>query len=257
MKTNQSFNFNRLYLLMRRQILSNANGWLIAFGAVAGSLLVISLLVALSRPSELTGLDGLYLSVMFIGGYVFTSNIFAELHQPQRSYQYLTLPVSLTERLTGAWLITAVFFPIIALLGMALIVIIANLIASLTFNITPFQQVFSEGNFTAMKTYFVTQSAFLLGAAYFRKNNFLKTLLALFVVVVIFQLIIALAGWAMFSSLTEGPGMQFQFGPGAVSTEMESLFLKQIPKIVSFVFWYLTVPFFLITTWFSLKERQV
>ncbi len=255
METIKYFNINRLYLLTRRQILSNAYGWLIAFGAVAGSLLVISLLVAISRTSELTSLDGLYLSVMFIGGYVFTSNIFAELHQSQRSYQFLTLPVSATERLVSAWLITAVFFPVIALLGMAIIVLLANLIASFTFNITPFQQVFSEANFLAIKVYFVTQSVFLLGATYFRKNNFLKTLLALFVALVIYQLIIALAGWALFYPLVDGPRMQF--GSGAINTEMETLFLNRIPGVVSFIFWYLTVPFFLVTTWFSLKERQV
>ncbi len=255
MDTNNIFNIRRLYLLIRRQLLSNANAWLIAFGAVAGSLLVISLFVAYFQPASLAGLTGLYFTVMFIGGYIFTSNIFAELHQAQRSYQYLTLPVSITERVFSAWILTAIVFPLIALLSMALIVFIANLVMNFTFDVEPFQSVFSPVSWASIKVYLVTQSVFLLGAAYFRKNNFLKTVLALFVISMIIQTILALSAWAIFSPLSETGG--FQIGPQHMSEQMENLFLNYIPTTARIIFWYLFAPFFLVVTWFSLKERQV
>ncbi len=255
MKTNSIFSFRRLYLLLRRQLLSNASAWLIAFGAVAGSLLVLSLLVAYFQPANLAALTGLYFTVMFIGGYIFTSNIFGELHHAQRSYQYLTLPVSTTERLFSAWIITAIVFPVIAVLSMALIVLIANLVMNFTFDVTPFQSVFSKGSWTSVKVYMVTQSVFLLGAAYFRKNNFLKTVLALFVVSVIFQIVIVTTAYFVFSPFAEEGA--FNIGPQHMSQQMENVFLTHVPATARVIFWYLTIPFFLIVTWFSLKERQV
>ncbi len=236
--------------------MSNAPVWLIAFGAVAGTLLLISLLVAYLKPENLPGLSGLYYTVMFIGGYVYTSSIFGELHHSQRSYQYLTLPVSTTERLLSSWLLTALLFPLFSVMLMALIVFIANLIMNFTFDVTPFQSVYSSSGWTAIKVYFVTQSVFLLGAAYFRKNNFLKTVLALFVVSVIIQVIIVVTAWILFSpEASSGEGLSL--GPQNMSLELENLIMNYIPATARLVFWYLTVPFFLVVTWFSLKERQV
>ncbi len=256
MEANNILNIKRLYLFVRRQVLSNSGSWLIAFGGIAGVLLVISLLVAHFQPQNLSGMTGLYFSVLFVGGYVFTAGIFNELHNPQKSYQFLTLPVSATERLLGGWLLTGIVFPVFGVLAMSLIVLLANLVMNFTLDVTPFQSVFSPQSFTALKVYVVTQSVFLLGAAYFRKNNFLKTILALFIISVVVQIVVATTAWALFSPFTDG-GDGLNIGPEHLSPRMETFFTNYIPAIARVVFWYLTVPFFLITTWFSLKERQV
>ncbi len=249
------FSLKRFYLLSRRQILSNTMSLLIAFGAVAGVLLIISLLVAYFNPENLNNLTGLYFAVMFIGGYIFSSNMFNELHTAPKSYNYLTLPVSTTERLVSAWAISAFLFPAIALIAMALMVFLANLIMNLTLDLAPFQGIFSRGSFQAVKVYFITQSVFLLGAAYFRKNNFLKTLLALFVISMIINIYMGITGYIMFSEWDMS--MQVNISEDGSYPAIENLFLRQIPAVASFVFNYVTVPFFLVTTWFSLKERQV
>lgn len=256
MEAKNILNISRLYLFIRRQVLSNSGSWLVAFGGIAGVLLVISLLVAYFQPQNLAGLTGLYLSALFLGGYVFTAGIFNELHNPQKSYQFLTLPVSTTERLLGGWILTGILFPVLGILTMALIVLLANLVMNFTLDVTPFQSVFSSQSFTALKVYFVTQSIFLLGAAYFRKNNFLKTILALFIISMVVQIILVATAWALFSSHGDG-GNGLNIGWEQLSPELDVVFTIYIPKIAKAIFWYLTVPFFLITTWFSLKERQV
>ncbi|TVR40748.1 MAG: hypothetical protein EA394_07385 [Bacteroidia bacterium] len=228
---------------------------LIAFGAVAGAMLVVTLLSGFLQPQEVSNLTGLYLTVMFIGGFVFTSNIYAELHHPQRSYQYLTLPVSNTERLAGAWAISAVLFPLVSVLAMALIVLIANLVLNIIMNVSPFYSVFTGGTWTAVKIYVVTQSMFLAGAAYFSKNNFLKTVLTLFVASMILQFVFAIAAWLILSPLDPGPGFSMQMQH--MTPQLEQLILTYIPNTAKVVFWYLWAPFFLVITWFSLKERQV
>lgn len=254
METNDILSFKRLLLLMRRQVLSGANGLLIAFGGFAGVLLIISLLVAYFNPPALGGLSALYFTVMFIGGYILTSSFYSELHQSEKSYSYLTLPVSVTERLLSAWLITAVLFPVISILAMSVIVLVANLLMNLTVELSPFQSVFSAQSLTLIGIYMVTQSVFLLGAAYFKKNNFLKTLLALFVISLIINAYTALLGWGLFRGVADEMAMMAE---QAVFQPFENLVTQTFPAVFKFIFWYVTIPFFMVTTWFSLKERQV
>ena len=254
METNDILSFKRLLLLMRRQILSGANGLLIAFGGFAGVLLIISLLVAYFNPPALSGLTVAYFSVMFLGGYIYTSSFYSELHQVQKSYSYLTLPVSLTERLLSAWLITAVLFPVFSVLAMSVIVLVANLLMNLTVELSPFQSVFSAQSLKLVGIYMVTQSVFLLGAAYFKKNNFLKTLLALFVISLIINAYTALLGWGLFRGVGNEMAMMDE---QAVFQPFENLVTQTFPAVFKFIFWYVTIPFFMVTTWFSLKERQV
>ena len=254
METNNLFDLKRLLLLMRRQIFSSAKSLLIAFGGMAGTLLIISLLVAYFNPPALSGMVPLYFVVMFIGGYVFTSNIYFELHQVQRSYSYLTLPVSLTERLVSAWLITGPLFAVFSLLAMLLIGLAGNLVMQLLNGTMPFNLVIFTGSLKTIGIYLVTQSVFLLGAVYFRKNNFLKTLLALFLVSLALNIYSGLVGWGLFRSLS---GDMVMMEGQVVIAPLENLMTKVLPAVFKFIFWYLTIPFFLVTTWFSLKERQV
>ncbi len=251
MEKSNIFNLNRMYLLTRRHLFSNLTGWLIAFGALSGVLLVISLLVANFQPGSLAMLTPAYLTIMFIGGYIFTGSIFGELNEPRKATHYLTLPVSVTERLASAWLLTGIMFPLFALLMIFLIIFLANLVMNLTFDFSPFANLFTGNYVNAFKTYLITQSVFLLGAAYFRKYNFLKTLLVLFLFFIAFLLITALFGWIFLSHLAE----TIQSGEAALN--IDPVAVRWIPMAANFFYTYLMVPFFLVTTWFSLKERQV
>ena len=254
METNNYFDLKRLYLLTRRQILSERTGWLIALTAVAGIMLVISLFVAYFNPVLMPALTPSYLSIMFLGGYIFTSSIFNELHYPQKAVHFLTLPVSTTERLLAAWIITGILFPIFSLILIALIVFIANLIMNLTLDLTPFNHAFSNGGAGAFRSYLITQSVFLLGAAYFRKYNFLKTLLAIFVFIVAITIITATFGWIIFSPFS---GQEFVEGDQSSTININNLLIERVPALARFVYFYVGVPFFLVVTWFTLKERQV
>lgn len=255
MEKNNFLNINRLYLLTRRHIFSNAKGWLVAFGAVSGALLVISLLTAYFNPENLPNLAPTYITIMFIGGYILTSNIFSELHDTRKATHYLTVPVSTTERLLSAWLLTAVVFPILSMLLITLIILIANLLMNLTLDFQPFQQVFYNGGYRIFRTYLITQSIFLLGAAYFRKNNFLKTVLTMFVFSMVVAALTSAFGYLLLSSLSEGGGVTLE--ANSLTVQLESLFMDRIPATARIIYYFLSVPFFLVVSWFTLKERQV
>src|ERR1039458_4072484 len=92
------FNPTRLLNFIRRQAVLNFSSLMIASGAVFGVLLVISLLVGYFGPGNIPNLVNVYLVAFFLCGLVFTGKIFAELHIPQKSYAWLTLPVSTAEK---------------------------------------------------------------------------------------------------------------------------------------------------------------
>ncbi len=252
---NNTFSLTRLFFLGKRQVLGNLSGFLIAFAAFAGTLLVISLLAGYSDPGRLSRIAPLFYVALFIGGYVFTSNIFAELHSPQRSIPFLTLPVSKLERLLNAWLLTAILFPVLALLSYALVVFLAHLILGVPLTATSFSMVWSKSAFNVVMIYVITQSIFLFGAIYFRKHNFFKTLLSLFVIQNVIGLFLLIIGYILFGTFKfEGEMMMQQ---SSFSPALERFFTYILVEIVKFAFYYLTIPFFLLLTWFGIKERQV
>ncbi|MBW6497719.1 MAG: hypothetical protein K0B09_04970 [Bacteroidales bacterium] len=252
---NNTFSLTRLFFLGKRQVLGNLSGFLIAFGAFAGTLLVISLLAGYSDPGRLSRIAPLFYVALFIGGYVFTSNIFAELHSPQRSIPFLTLPVSKLERLLNAWLLTAILFPVLALLSYALVVFLAHLILGVPLTATAFSMVWSKSAFNVVMIYVITQSIFLFGAIYFRKHNFIRTLLSLFVLQIVISIFLTIIVYLLFGKTHFSEEVFVQ--QTNLSPAMEQFFTKTLVDIAKFSFNYLLVPFFLMLTWFGIKERQV
>ena len=238
------FDAGRLVQFMRRQATMHQQSALIAAGAVLGALLVISLLVAVFNRQGVPDLRGLYHTVFFLGGYVFASQVFGELHSPQRSYAYLTLPVSTAEKLVGSWLVVSLGYVVVYWIAAFLIYLAANMVAD-----WPHEplQLFNRDFFQSVIAFLVTQTVFFLGACYFRKNNFLKTLFALFVVAVVVGLYTGLLAWGMLSK--EGGNINFGQGEGYETGQV-------IEQIATVFFRYVLGPFMLIVYYFRLKERQ-
>ncbi len=240
---------------MKRQILGNLYGLLIASASFAGALLMITLLAGRSNPASLANIVPLYYVVLFVGGFVFTSNIFSELHSTQRSIPFLTLPVSSFERFANSWLLTAIIYPLLALLVFTLIIFLSHLILGINFENGAFSAVWSAEAIKIVWIYVITQSIFLFGAIYFRKHNFIKTLLSLFVIPNIIGLFLFIAGYLVFGTLNFG-NSEFIHN-SSLSPGLETLITKTIPEVSKFAFNYLIIPFFLTLTWFGIKERQV
>ena len=228
-----------------RQLSLFRQGWMIAAAAVFGLFLVISVVTAYFNPSELRGLRGLYHTGLTIGGLIFTSQMFQELHAANRSYAFLTLPVSTLEKLVGSWLLSAPLF----ILGYTVVTFAIYLLSALVagrpevaFNYFGYEYWKTVGN------YLVIQTIFLWGACYFRKMNFLKTLLVIVVVPIIVGLYGGLLGWMLFGGETN---IQIN------DTTFNSIFGGYFPAIMKFLYYGVFGPYMLVTTYFTLRERQV
>lgn len=243
---NAEFNITRLGLFIRRQMLLNLNAIWIAIVAVVGVLLVISGLTAYFNPEAVQNLVPLYLVVLFVGGYVFTSKIFSELHSPQKSYAFLTLPVSTAEKLVGAWIIAAPLYLLTALLGAFILIMASALVAGKPADLP---NILTNVHFLkTVGSFLVTQIFFFLGAVAFRGNNFLKTLLALFIIAVV----VGAYSTGLAFILTGGKSVNIG-ADSAFKDVLEFIFTEVIP----FLFWFVLGPFLLVVSYFKLKERQV
>jgi hypothetical protein len=252
-KINQ-FSLQRLLLLMQRYLTFNSKTWLIGIGAISGVLIIISLLQAYFSQGlfDVRSLATTGQVMIFIGGFVITSMAYNEIHTPARSQFYLTLPATTAEKLFSNWLITSVIFILIANILLALVLALANGIANLawsaSFNLF---NPFTNENLKLMGIYIVTQSIFFLGALQFRKNNFLKTILSLFVISMVINIIAGLFAYLLFG--TDGMHMDAQ----TMSPDLSHMFETIFPKVMKTIFYMVLVPFFLLVSYFKLKEREV
>lgn len=252
-KINQ-FSVHRFMLLIKRYAIFNTKTLLIGLGALSGVMIFIALIQTYVSGGmfNVEALTNTGQTMIFIGGFVLTSMVFKELHAPARSQFYLTLPATTAEKLFSSWIITSVGFVVLANVILSLVLLLSNGLAHIAWS-TPISYFnpFTSGNIQIMSVYFVTQSIFFLGAIYFRKNNFLKTILSLFVISFVINIITAGFMYIIFGQM--GMGGEMQSLPPDFILTMEST----APKLARFAFYGIITPLSLLVSYFRLKEREV
>ncbi|MGM0498125.1 MAG: hypothetical protein ACQESJ_09430 [Bacteroidota bacterium] len=255
METNKYLNISRLYYLMRRDLVINYKSFLIGIAAVGGFLLLLFIGDTYARgylgyePIKIT-----FYLFFFFGGFIFTSRVFSELNRGDSSYRYLTLPASTLEKLISKWILSSIAFIIVSYVGIQLITLLGALISTVLFEVEFHVINFAKSDFMLQAArYLVVHSIFFLGACTFRNHNFLKTLLAIFVVGVVVSIFTTGIAYLL-------PGKSIIVNPEYIS-ELEHLnssgFLETISQVNEIVKWYVIAPFFLIVSYFKLTERQV
>jgi hypothetical protein len=184
-----SFSFTRLVQVIKRTYTLNKRTWGTGALVIIGALLLFWFFPVLfgRQPWHQFISGNLIQPALFFytaAGLFLTSAVFYELHSPDTAFLTLTLPATSFEKIASAWLITSILFTLVsALIYIALVVILHGFSmvyigADVPFSL--YQLKTSEVGQTIM-SYFGYQSIFLLGAIIFKKNNFLKTLLAMVV----------------------------------------------------------------------------
>lgn len=238
------FNPQRQYHFVLRQFSLYQQRWFIAAAVIFGLMLIISVLHALFNPLSLYGIRDNYNGFFFIGGIILTSQIFKELHYPNRSYSFLSLPASTLDKLIASWLLTSPLYIIVFTLGSFVIYAISFLIAGIPFSFSHF---FTASYGNTITTYLVVQTIFFWGACYFKKNNLLKTLLFLILLFFVLGIYTISMAWIFI-----GEGTQIQIhSPG-----FQQLWVGTLKTIIEVSFWLLG-PYMLLMSYYTLKERQV
>lgn len=185
------FSVSRFQLVLKRYMVLNQRTWGIGFLCVAGFLLAIAILPTMSdmmnvqRPGFIA-IRGLTLSLYTLGGLILTSMIFNEVHSPTKAFQFLTLPSTTSEKLFAAWFTGSVIYTVVSMAAIFALSVLVEVIKGVNLGVwTPFNifNPFTADVISTILGFFFYQSIFLLGAVYFKKNNFIKTLLVIIIFV--------------------------------------------------------------------------
>lgn len=240
------FDINRMINFIKRQWALNAASLMIGALATFGSLLVVSIILGYFFHN-MTTIIHIYLVTFYITICVFTSKIFDELHNPQKGYAYLTLPVSTAEKLWGSWILSAPVFTVLFSIVCIILYFLACLVGG---RMDAFHQIFDLNNLEGIATFIVIQSIFFLGAIYFKKNNFMKTVAVLIILWLALAAYARLLTWPfglnythIYGNMNEGDLMKFR--------DFMMLWVRDIG------FYGLLAPFMMLVSYFRLKERQI
>ena len=155
------FNPRRFLLLLRRDFSNGYRSVLIAMAAVSGFIILFSAIsVMLGGSGEFHTVR--FAGLLFIGGYIVSSLAFRELHQPDRSYFYCTMPGSLLEKFFSKLLVTSLGYALGTLIFYTILAVASEGINRLIFcHSHYFFNPLDVNIFLMMGIYLVTQSVFL------------------------------------------------------------------------------------------------
>jgi len=201
----------RLLWLIRSDVLRNSRGWLVTSGTVALVALLFSWFGAWDRIVGPDFYDRVFVAMLFGWGTITTSQAFTDLHGRNTNAAFLLLPASALEKTAARLLLYTVGLFIYLLIFTSVLSFALEGINALWFGVR--RELFLPIDRTAwwvFPHYIVVQGLFFLGAAWFRRVHFVKTVgavLGIWVGLVCIAAIIALV-------LGAGSGMWFEGGPG-------------------------------------------
>ena len=207
MHTNKVFSLARAWYALRADLQQQGRAVLVGAGAAAALILVASVIpisaelgadnhtsVEVRRDGVTPELDleaaversvssGSFHTVFFplllvAGGLLFTSALFADLHDKPRAHAYLTLPISTLERWAVRLMGSTIGYAVAALIGYFLVALLGAGVSQLVWGRSHGIFAPDVDTWRAVLAYLVTSSMFLFGAVFFRRWHAFNVILA-------------------------------------------------------------------------------
>ncbi len=256
--TNKHLNFARLRTTLYSDLLSNIWQILIAAEALAGILLLFFIYVGVGNIVAASLYRIFFPAIIIIIGLILTSLSFSELYTG-KSYFYLTLPSSSIEKFISKLIIISVLY----LLGINFLLITVS-VAAKGINYFLFGEQFPLFNpihpsiLNSELFYLIALSIFFFGAVYFKKYNFLKTVLLISAPLFLMVILPAIGYKITFWEYQEVGSLKFKPGFAIAPPSIDFLAdtTQQIIGILNFVFYSVTAPIFLLLTYLRLRESE-
>jgi hypothetical protein len=267
------FHPRRFAQLLLRDLVGGYRSILIAMGAVAGYLIVMSVLTALGISTTNAGVSGFYQSffiqLLYIGGLIVTSLAFREARQNGAALVYLMLPASAFEKLLSKLLSSSVGYALGSLVFFTAAAAASEGVTRLLFGFGHgFFSPFTAEVWTAIGYYLIVQSVFLAGSIWFRKMSFMKTVLWLMVFAVGCAIILAVAARILLADDLRALGIQMSgisvqgnnlnFDPQKLLAEGTPAWrgLMVFCRIAQVLFYGFLAPVGWLAAFFKLKETE-
>ena len=244
---NDQLSMQRLAWVLRADVLRTYRSWLVTTGTVAMVALAISLFGAYDRNVG-NEFYLVFFSVALFGlGPLVTSQVFVDMHGRATNTALLLLPASALEKtLSRLLLMTVGFVAYLAVFTTVLSWVLEG-INALVFGVSRELYTPLDGAWVILPHYLVVQSVFFLGAAWFRKLNYIKTIGSVLVIAFGLGAIGVAIAW-VFGSVIWDEGMRVD----NFNTPFE--WLTNIGKVV----YYFALPAFCwFVAWLRVTETQV
>lgn len=247
------FDFKRVVALIQRYWIENT------IGLLKGIFIIFVIFVILKIPALIGNnmisfggmVNNLY-NVFMIYGVIISTLIFTEIHQPGKSFRFLTLPASNLEKFLSVWIITVPIFLTVVFIEINLIAYTVSGIGSLFGKETEVLDIISNHGFGDFCLhYLLIQPIFLLGGIYFKKNQIINTILTVLIVFIALALVITIYSSIIFRSIELNEAFRL-LNFGSVK-EFFSSFLV----LKGFNPFYVISPVCLIIAYFRLTEAEV
>ncbi len=249
-------------LLLRREYYRQRSGLLIL-----GAFCFLFLL--LKRYSEYyIGFTGMgspysgYINLFLLVGLVFTSMTFSgTMHSSKNRHAWLMLPVHAHEKLAVKILAHSLIYPA----GLVLFTFVSSLVIEglgglFWENHVPLFSLMDERLWLKVANYCIASSLFLLGGAFFRKNHFIKTCLAVMLLMVFLTFFTFLAVRVIHFAGGDFPGDFYSWNineegdfPFASDVFRKSLWFS---RMTALVYWVIFPLFCWTVTYFRIREKE-
>ncbi len=212
MKSN-FFNFNRFVLQLKRDVAIYYKIALILYSIIVLPFLIKLFLGMFSfkvLPMDMEFQKSIFFKVLPLVVFIFSAFSFRDFRSDLSAQFYLMLPVSHFEKFLSMWVIVFVLNPIatvIAFYVIDVVFVVFTWIFTKYFAIFNIFHIFQAGSieFTLLKATFIKYLAFMTiffaGAASFKKDAWLKTLLVSFVISFALVIVLSLTVFAYISLL--------------------------------------------------------
>lgn len=181
---NEQFSARRLGLLIKNDVVDRYRSVLFVSATILAIMVINAVINGFSGAGG-NSYAGWFPGMLFVWGTIVASHSFAELHDKSKNHAYLLLPASALEKTFARLLYGIVGFVPYLLVFTTVASFVAEGISAGFFGRSnrPFNP-FEPGVWLLIQNFIVVQSFFFLGAAWFRKTHYIKTVMSLAVVAI-------------------------------------------------------------------------
>ncbi len=252
----------RLWFLFKRDINRQWKDYLITMSAFCGFFL-ISLIITSKVGSIESGVHYAFLSILiYVLGFILASMAFRDAHKKLLNHDWLMLPASTLEKFVEKLVLYSVVLPVVTIVFYTVFSLIGKLIIQVFMGeYFPLFNIANGAVWQMFGYYVIAVSIFILGAAWFKNNNFIKTIVALVVFSIILSIVSTLIVWLVFNDyfwpLVRGNfHMSYDFSQGFDTVAFENFGWGLFRFLKFFCFWMLA-PICWVGAWLKLREVEV
>lgn len=248
----QEFSLSRIGQFIRRDLTIH-KGTFITGLLVAAVLLFLFCILNMGWDKKLAleeffGIFGFFYIPM---GILFTFSLFREFNDTKSNHLYLSLPISIPERLAAKWFTVTVIYTVVFSLWAILVGMFAITVGTVIFNANfNVLSIFTEHYWNVVKIYFIIQPIFLVGAITFARNRIGKTVLVLGLLALVFLLF----NFILFAIFNHSYGV---FSGETIGSEAIDKVGEDFSIMGKWFYGLLFGPIMLVVAYFKMIEKEV